>query len=40
MVRIYNPSIMIVGKHILIDVQNIDSDKLKLVADIKPLWIK
>ena len=35
MVQIYNPNV--VGKQILIDVKNIDSDKLKLVEDIKPL---
>jgi hypothetical protein len=34
MVKIYNPNI--VGKQILIDVKNIDSDKLKLVENIKP----
>ena len=32
MVQIYNPNV--VGKQILIDVKNIDSDKLKLVEDI------
>ena len=34
MVKIYNPNV--VGKHVLIDVKNIDSDKLKTVEDIKP----
>ena len=34
MVKIYNPNV--VGKQILIDVKNIDSDKLKLVENIKP----
>ena len=34
MVQIYNPNV--VGKHILIDVKNIDSDKLKVVEHIKP----
>ena len=34
MVNIYNPNI--VGKQILIDVKNIDSDKIKLVENIKP----
>ena len=34
MVQIYNPNV--VGKQILIDVKNIDSDKLKLVENIKP----
>ena len=34
MVQIYNPNV--VGKQILIDVKNIDSDKLKLVEHIKP----
>ena len=38
MVQIYNPNV--VGKHILIDVKNIDSDKLKLVEDIKPFMDK
>ncbi len=33
MVQIYNPNI--VGKHILIDIKNVDSDKLKLVEDMK-----
>ena len=34
MVQIYNPNV--VGKHILIDIKNINGDKLKLVEDIKP----
>ena len=34
MAQIYNPNV--VGKQILIDVKNIDSDKLKLVENIKP----
>ena len=34
MVQIYNPNV--VGKQILIDVKNIDSNKLKLVEHIKP----
>jgi len=34
MVQIYNSNV--VGKQILIDVKNIDSDKLKLVEHIKP----
>ena len=34
MVKIYNPNV--VGKQILIDVKNIDSNKLKLVEHIKP----
>ena len=34
MVQIYNPNV--VGKHILIDVKNIDGDKLKVVEHIKP----
>ena len=38
MVQIYNPNV--VGKQILIDVKNIDSDKLKLVEDIKPFMDK
>ena len=33
MVQIYNPNV--VGKHILIDIKNIECDKLKLVDDIK-----
>ena len=33
MVQIYNPNV--VGKHILIDIKNVDSDKLKLVDDMK-----
>ncbi len=33
MVQIYNPNV--VGKHILIDIQNVNSDKLKLVEDMK-----
>ncbi len=38
MVQIYNPNV--VGKHILIDVKNISSDKLKLIEDIKPFMDK
>jgi S-adenosylmethionine/arginine decarboxylase-like enzyme len=38
MVQIYNPSV--VGKHISIDVKNINSNKLKLVDDIKPFMDK
>lgn len=38
MVHIYNPNV--VGKHILIDIKNIESDKLKLVDDIKPFMNK
>ncbi len=33
MVQIYNPND--VGKHILIDIKNVNSDKLKLVEDMK-----
>ena len=33
MVQIYNPNV--VGKHILIDIKNVDSEKLKLVDDMK-----
>ena len=33
MVQIYNPNV--VGKHILIDIKNVNSDKLKLVEDMK-----
>ena len=38
MVQLYNPNI--VGKHILVDIKNISSDKLKLVEDIKPFLDK
>ncbi len=38
MVQIYNPNI--VGKQILIDVKNIDSDKLKTIDIIKPFMEK
>ena len=38
MVQIYNPNV--VGKNILIDIKNVDSDKLKLVEDIKPFMDK
>ena len=38
MVKIYSPNV--VGKQVLIDVKNIDSDKLKLVEDIKPFMDK
>ena len=38
MVQIYNPNV--VGKHILIDIKNIECDKLKLVDDIKPFMNK
>jgi S-adenosylmethionine/arginine decarboxylase-like enzyme len=38
MVQIYNPNT--VGKHILIDVKNINGDKLKLAEDIKPFMDK
>ena len=34
MVKLYNPNV--VGKQILMDVKNIDSDKLKTIEDIKP----
>ena len=33
MVQIYNPNV--VGKHILIDIKNVDSNNLKLVDDMK-----
>ena len=33
MVQIYNPNV--VGKHILIDIKNVDSNKLNLVDDMK-----
>jgi S-adenosylmethionine decarboxylase len=38
MVQIYNPNV--VGKQILMDVKNIDSDKLKTVEMIKPFMDK
>ena len=38
MVQIYNPNV--VGKQILIDVKNIDSNKLKTIDMIKPLMEK
>ncbi len=34
MVKIYSPNV--VGKHILMDSKNVNSDKLKLVEDMKP----
>ena len=34
MVKIYNPNV--VGKQVLIDVKNIDNDKLRSIEDIKP----
>ena len=38
MVQIYNPNV--VGKHILIDVKNIENDRLKTVEMIKPFMDK
>jgi S-adenosylmethionine/arginine decarboxylase-like enzyme len=38
MVQIYNPNV--VGKHILIDVKNIQSDRLKTVEMINPFMDK
>ena len=38
MVQIYNPNV--VGKQILIDVKNIESDRLKTVEMIKPFMDK
>ena len=38
MVQIYNPNV--VGKQILVDVKNIDRNKLKLVENIKPFMDK
>ena len=38
MVKIYNPNV--VGKHILIDVKNIENDRLKTVEIIKPFMDK
>ena len=38
MVQLYNPNI--VGKHILIDIKNISSDKLKFIEDVKPFMDK
>jgi len=38
MVQIYNSNV--VGKHILIDIKNVDSDKLKTIEMIKPFMEK
>ena len=38
MVQIYNPNV--VGKHILIDIKNVDSDKLKTIEMIRPFMEK
>jgi hypothetical protein len=38
MVQMYNPNV--VGKHILIDVKNIERDKLKTVEMIRPFMDK
>ncbi len=38
MVQMYNPNV--VGKHILIDVKNIESDRLKTVEMIRPFMDK
>ena len=38
MVQLYNPSL--VGKQVLIDVKNVNSDKLRLIDDIKPFMDK
>jgi S-adenosylmethionine decarboxylase proenzyme len=38
MVQIYNPNV--VGKHILLDVKNVESDRLKTVEMIKPFMDK
>ncbi len=38
MVQLYNPSL--VGKQVLIDVKNVNSDKLKTIEDIKPFMDK
>ncbi len=38
MVQMYNPNV--IGNYILIDVKNIDSDKLKTIDMIKPLMEK
>jgi hypothetical protein len=38
MVQIYNPNV--VGKQVLIDVKNINSDKLKTVEMIRPFMEK
>jgi len=38
MVQLYNPSL--VGKQVLIDVKNVNSDKIKTIEDIKPFMDK
>jgi S-adenosylmethionine/arginine decarboxylase-like enzyme len=38
MVQIYNPNV--VGKQVLMDVKNIDSDKLKTIEMIRPFMEK
>jgi hypothetical protein len=38
MVQIYNPNA--VGKHILIDIKNVDGDEIKLVDDMKVFLVK
>ena len=40
MVQIYNPNLNVVGKQILIDVKNIESDKLKTVEYIESFMDK
>ncbi len=38
MVQLYNPSL--VGKQVLIDIKNVNSDKIKTIEDIKPFMDK
>ena len=38
MVQLYNPSL--VGKQVLIDVKNVNSEKIKTIEDIKPFMDK
>ena len=38
MVQMYNPNV--VGKQVIIDVKNIESDRLKTIANIQPLMEK
>ena len=38
MVQMYNPNV--VGKQVIIDVKNIESDRLKTIANIQPLMDK
>ena len=38
MVQMYNPNV--VGKQVIIDVKNIESDRLKTIANIQPIMEK